>query len=305
MMHHSKAPHPFHIAEVGSNFGGNLELAKTYIAQAAQAGASAVKFQTLKKELLLAQKTIIDGELVDNPRWPLFANIGLPEEWHQELKDYACAHGIQFASTAFYLEAVDVMEACGVDFYKIASGDLTFRPLLERVGATGKRVILSTGASSLKEVEQALNTLSSAGAGKVDLLHCVVSYPPKWEDMNLRAIATLKSEFGTEVGLSDHGPGSLAPLMAVALGATIFEKHVTHDRAAKGPDHPFAMTFSEYAEMVEQMKFAMAALGSGVKAGTEDELNRKHWFRRGTYDRQTGLPAAEGDLVWLRPEWKR
>jgi N,N'-diacetyllegionaminate synthase len=303
-MQASAARKPFHIAEVGSNFGGDLQQAKSYIEQAAQAGASAIKFQTLTKETLLAQKTIIDGALVENPRWSLFGNAGLPEEWHQELRDYAHASGIQFASTAFYLEAVDVMEACGVDFYKIASGDITFRPLLERVGATGKRVILSTGASSLKEVEQALNTLLSAGAGKVDLLHCVVSYPPHWEDMNLRAIATLKSEFGVDVGLSDHGPGALAPVMAVALGATIFEKHVTHDRSAKGPDHPFAMTFPEYAEMVQQTKHATAALGTGVKVGTEDELKRKHWFRRGTYDRHTGLPAKEGDLVWLRPEWK-
>ena len=300
-----EARQPFHIAEVGSNFGGDLQLAKTYVEEASKAGASAIKFQTLSKEKLLAQKTIIDGELVDNPRWPLFGNVGLPEEWHQELKDHAKANGIQFASTPFYLEAVDVMEKCGVDFYKIASGDITFLPLLQRVGATGKRVILSTGASSLKEVELALNTLRTAGASKVDLLHCVVSYPPQWADMNLRAIATLKAEFGVEVGLSDHGPGYLAPVIAVALGATIVEKHVTHDRATKGPDHPFAMTFPEYAEMVQQTNFATAALGSGIKVGTDDELKRKHWFRRGTYDRQTGLPTSEGDLVWLRPEWKR
>lgn len=294
----------FHIAEVGSNFGGELDVAKTYIERAAAAGASAIKFQTLKKEKLLAQKTIIDGELVENPRWNLFGNVGLPEEWHGELKDHAGALGIQFASTPFYLEAVDVMEACGVDFYKIASGDITFLPLLERVGATGKRVILSTGASSLAEVELALNVLRSAGAGNVDLLHCVVSYPPQWQDMNLRAIATLKAEFGVEVGLSDHGPGYLAPVIAVGLGATLFEKHVTHDRSAKGPDHPFAMTFPEYQQMVQQTQCASDALGDGRKVGTEDELKRKHWFRRGTYDRQTGCPSAKGNLVWLRPEWK-
>lgn len=299
-----KAQQPFHIAEVGSNFGGDFELAKTYIDRAAEAGASAIKFQTLKKEKLLAQKTIIDGALVENPRWNLFGNVGLPEEWHRELKDHAQARGIQFASTPFYLDAVDVMEACDVDFYKIASGDITFLPLLERVGATGRRVILSTGASSLAEVEVALNVLVSAGAGRVDLLHCVVSYPPQWQDMNLRAIATLKAEFGVEVGLSDHGPGYLAPVIAVGLGATLFEKHVTHDRSAKGPDHPFAMPFPEYEQMVQQTQFATDALGNGIKVGTEDELKRKHWFRRGTYDVQTGLPSAEGDLVWLRPEWK-
>lgn len=287
------------IAEIGSNFGGDLDEARDYIKRSAEAGATAVKFQTLTREKLIAPYIFSEGEWVDNPVYQGFKNVGLPDEWHAILMKDAAEAGVEFFSTPFHLGAVDVMEAAGVRTYKIASGDITFAPLLERVGATGKRVIMSTGGSTLGDVSKALETLRSAGAKDITLLHCVVSYPPQWEEANLRAMVTLKSEFGLPVGLSDHTPGGLLAIAARALGGTVIEKHVTKDRSLPGPDHPFAMTFEEWAEMVGQVRNLEAALGTGAKEPTPSEQSRQHRFRRGVYDPETFKPAKDG--IWLRP----
>jgi len=281
----------FLIAEVGSNHGGDLESAKTYIRAAKDAGADAVKFQTLAKEKLISPQMDQDGRLVDNPGWKIFSNLPLLEEWHPILKRTADECGIEFMSTPFYLEAVDLLEACGVQTHKIASGDITFVPLLEKVGKTGKRVILSTGASDLVDIRTAVNILKKAGSSRVDLLHCVTNYPPVWEEMNLRSIVTMKNEFHATVGISDHTPGSIVPLACVALGGEIIEKHVTFDRSSPGPDHPYAMTFEEFRRMSGDVRLLEKALGDGIKKSTPKELEKQKRLRRGIYD---GL--------WLRPQ---
>lgn len=287
------------IAEVGSNFAGDLEIARDYIRRSAAAGATAVKFQTLTREKLIAPYIFSEETWIDNPVYQGFSNVGLPDEWHAILMKDAAAAGIEFFSTPFHLEAVDVMEACGVKTYKIASGDLTFTPLLERVGATRKRIIMSTGGSTLADVEKALATLRNAGASDITLLHCIVSYPPTWEEVNLRAMVTLKDEFGLPVGISDHTPGSLLAIAARALGASVIEKHVTTDRSTPGPDHPFAMTFEEFGELTTSVRNLELALGTGEKVPTPSEASRQHRYRRGIYDPETFKPAAEG--IWLRP----
>jgi N,N'-diacetyllegionaminate synthase len=290
------------IAEVGSNFAGDLELAREYVRASKAAGATVVKFQTLTRDTLMARQILDDaGQLVPNPRWEAFSNIGLPSEWHGMLSEFGDQEGIEFMSTPFFLEAVDVLENAGVQRYKIASGDITFQPLLEKVGATGKPVILSTGGSSLRDIESALEWLTKSGS-KVTLLHCVVSYPPQWEEMNVSAVQTLKETFGCPVGISDHSPGLVVPVMAVALGATVIEKHVTFDRSLDGPDHPFAMNFQEFAEMAFASRHAAEALGSGIKAPTEDELSRQRNYRRAAYHPETGFPSADGQGIWLRPQ---
>jgi sialic acid synthase SpsE len=194
------------------------------------------------------------------------------------------------------------MERVGVRTYKIASGDISFQPLLEAVGATGKRVILSTGASDLTDIERALNWLTRAGAGDITLLHCVANYPPRWDEMNVRAIPTLKAAFGLPVGLSDHTPGSLVAVAAVALGAVAVEKHVTFDRGQSGPDHPFAMTMAEYADMIGQLRNLEVALGDGVKTLVASERDKQYRLRRGIYDPATLYPAAGEQGIWLRPQ---
>ena len=291
------------IAEVGSNFNGSLDTAKEYIRAAKYCGCDAVKFQTLQKETLISAKIYQDNNWSDNPVWDLFSNIGLPEDWHLPLKVFAEENEIEFMSTPFYLEAVELLESVGVKTYKIASGDITFMPLLNAIGQTGKEIILSTGASTLKEVEEALKILKDSGAGSVSLLHCVVSYPPQWDEMNLRAIATLKEQFGVPVGISDHTPGYVVPLASVALGATIIEKHVTFDRSQKGPDHAYAVTIEEMKELVTQVRALELALGSGLKEPSPSEYERRHRFRRGMYDRKTLKRATDSSsAIWLRPQ---
>jgi len=294
--------HVFTICEVGSNYNGSLDCALNYLRAAKEAGADAVKFQTLRRDKLVAPRIFADGVWIDNPVYKAFSSLELPDEWHFELKRCAEELGIEFFSTPFYLEAVDLMERVGVRTYKIASGDISFLPLLRAVGATGKRVILSTGASDLADVERALNVLSQSGAGAVTLLHCVANYPPRWEEMNLRAIATLKNAFGLSVGLSDHSPGNLAAIAAVALGAVAVEKHVTFDRSQAGPDHPFAMTMTEFADMIVQLRNLELALGDGAKTGVWSEMEKQYRLRRGIYDPATLAPAAGKEGIWLRPQ---
>lgn len=290
------------IAEIGSNFEGDLDLAKRYVAAAAGAGATAVKFQTLSRETLMAPQVFDPetGEWSENPRYANFSNVGLPEDWHAPLKRCADDEGVEFMSTPFHLDAVDWLEAVGVKRYKLASGDLTFAPLQAKVAATGKPVLLSTGASRLDEVEAALARLDAGGSGPVTVLHCTASYPPSFEELNLRAVTTLAETFGRPVGLSDHSPGATAAIAAAALGARVIEKHVTFDRARPGPDHPFAMEMGEFAALAQSLRDLEKALGDGAKRPMPSEAPRRPRLRRGVYDPHTFRPADDG--VWLRPE---
>jgi N,N'-diacetyllegionaminate synthase len=290
------------IAEVGSNYGGSLNTALEYIRAVKLCGADIVKFQTLSKEKLISPKIWSADGCSDNPVYLQFSNLALPEEWHFTLKKAADEQQIEFMSTPFYLEAVDLLERVDVDTYKIASGDITFRLLLEKVGRTGKKVIFSTGGSSLQDVEKAIKVLKQAGAGDITLLHCVSNYPPQWSEMNLRAIVTLRDAFGLPVGISDHTPGAAVPIAAVALGATVIEKHVTFDRSLPGPDHPFAMTMEEFADMVRQVRDIEEALGTGEKVPADSERIKQHRMRRGVYDPQTLEPVSGDNGIWLRPQ---
>lgn len=290
------------IAEVGSNYNGDLALATRYVHAAKECGADAVKFQTLHKEKLVAPRLYSDGAVTDNPAYLNFASLELPDEWHYELKGLADEIGIEFMSTPFYLGAVDLLESVGVHTYKIASGDITFGPLLDKVGRTGKRVVLSTGASTEEEISAALQVLKKAGTKDISLLHCVSNYPPVWDEMNVRAVATMRARFRCPVGISDHTPGSVVPLAAVALGGTVIEKHVTFDRANKGPDHPFAMTVEEFAGMVEQVRLLERVLGDGRKRPSDSELAKQNRMRRGIYDPVTLEPSKGASGVWLRPD---
>jgi sialic acid synthase SpsE len=290
------------VGEVGSNYDQSLDIAKEFVAALAACGADAVKFQTLRRADLVAPRAWIDGEWVENPVHRNFSNLELPDDWHYGLQQTATSHDIEFISTPFYLEAVELLERVGVRTYKIASGDITFLPLLEAVGRTGKRVLLSTGASSLADVDQAINVLTRSGASDIVLLHCVSNYPPQWDEMNLRAMVTLREAFGLQVGLSDHSPGCVAPIAAVAMGAAVIEKHVTFDRSLSGPDHPFAMTMDEFGELVQKVRLLERALGTGDKVATVTELSKRNRMRRGLYDPVTHEPTDDPTALWLRPE---
>lgn len=291
------------IAEVGSNFNNSLDMAKRYVRASAEAGANAVKFQTLKKDLIISPVTSVKGKVIPYTVYDIFKSAELPAPWHYELKKEADAARIEFISTPFYLEAVDLLVDVGVKTIKIASGDITFFPLLERIGKTGKDVLLSTGASTDEEIHKAVGVLRDNGAGCITLLHCVANYPPKWSEMNVRAIPTMARTFSLPVGLSDHSPGATIPVAAVALGATVVEKHVTFGNDLPGPDHGFAMTMEEFADMVLQVRRVEQALGHGRKEPSTEEIPRVKRIRRGLYDRGTGEPTDNVEnALWLRPE---
>lgn len=301
---YSMRDHVYIISEIGSNFNGSLEIAKQYIRASKEAGADAVKFQSIRKDRLIAPRVFEDGRSVDNPVYRNCTFCELPDEWYPELKEEADQANIEFFSTPFYLEAVDILESVSVSTYKIASGDITFYPLLEKVGRTAKRIILSTGASDLSEIEIALKKLRDAGAGEIVLLHCVSNYPPEWSEINLLAMATLRKRFNLPVGISDHSPGGLIPIAAVALGAVVIEKHVTFDRYLAGPDHAYAMTMEEFGDMIRQVRLLEQALGSGDKVPTRTELLKQRRIRRGIYDPNSLEPSESIDGLWLRPQYK-
>lgn len=290
------------IAEVASNYNGSLECARDYVRAVKACGADAVKFQTMRKDRFVSPRIWSEDGNVENPAFSLFASQELPDEWHFALKETADHEGIEFLSTPFYLEAVELLDRVGVRRYKIASGDITFYPLLEAIGRTAKPVILSTGASSTEEIGYALDVLQRAGTRDISLLHCVSNYPPRWDEMNLRAIVTLRDAFGLPIGISDHSPGSLVPIAAVALGASVIEKHVTFDRSQTGPDHPFAMTMEEFDEMILHIRRLEEALGTGAKLPVETEKVKQQRMRRGIYDVKTLEPKVSEDGLWLRPE---
>jgi N-acetylneuraminate synthase len=271
------------IAEAGSNHDRKLAQALKLIDVAVEAGADAVKFQTYSAEELYSRRTPTmsylkkekltkDGESV----WQLIKRIEMPREWHTELAAYCREKRVHFLSTPFDLKAVDQLEAVDCPAYKIASYEVLHLPLLKRVAETRKPVILSTGMASLGDIETALETLQTHGATQVVLLHCAINYPPRFEDVNLRAMTTMRQAFQRPVGFSDHTTGITVDIAAVALGATVIEKHYTLDRKLPGPDHAFAIEPDELRAMVKGIRECEAALGSAIKGRTaaEEEMYR-------------------------------
>jgi len=207
----------------------------------------------------------------DETVWDLLKRLELPREWHKDLAKYCKEKKIIFLSTPFDLEAVDQLEEVGMPAYKIASYEITHLPLLKRVAETDKPIILSTGMADLSDIETALDVIYKTGNRNVILLHCAINYPPKFEDLNLRAIQTMKQAFQLPVGFSDHTMGITADIAAVALGACAIEKHYTTSRKLDGPDHSFAVEPEELKAMVRGIREAEKALGSPVKKRTQAE----------------------------------
>lgn len=273
----------FIIAEAGSNHNRDFENAKKLIDVAVEAGADAVKFQIFSAEAIYSKKTpmasyLKDKKLVKDGEslWDIIKRIEIPRQWTPDLMAYCQQKGIIFLSTPFDLNAVDELEAAGVEAYKVASFEITHLPMLKKISATGKPIILSTGMASLEDIEIALAAIRSGGISEVALLHCAIAYPPKFEDINLRAMDTMHQAFGLPVGFSDHTMGHVTDVAAVARGACIIEKHFTLSRQQEGPDHPFSLEPGELKAMVEAIRQTEKLLGSPLKQHTaaENELYR-------------------------------
>ncbi|HEY7702379.1 MAG TPA: N-acetylneuraminate synthase family protein [Candidatus Limnocylindrales bacterium] len=297
------------IAEAGSNHDRDLDQARRLIDVAADAGADAVKFQTFRADAIVAE-TPTRAKYLDEILPPgqtmsdLFRQLELPREWHATLAQHAADRGIDFLSTPFDHEAVDLLDGLGVKAFKVATYELWHLPLIRDIASRGRPIICSTGMADMAAVQAAVDVVRQTGNEGLILLHCVVNYPPPFADLNLRAIETMRRAFGVPVGWSDHTPGWLAPVIATSLGAAVIEKHFTTDRSRPGPDHQFALEPDELAEMVRAIRDTEAALGDGVKrrAPAEDDLYvtaRRSLFAARAIE--AGAVVGPDDVAVLRP----
>ena len=275
------------IAEAGVNHNGDLELAKQIVKAAANAGADLVKFQTFTAERLAidsAPKADYQNQTTDQKQsqFAMLRQLELTAEMHEQLIVYCSKQGIGFFSTGFDLESVDYLASLGADRFKIPSGEITNLPYLRHVGAFGKPLILSTGMATLGEIEAALDACEIAGTprSRITVLHCNTEYPTPMCDVNLRAMCSIRDAFGVAVGYSDHTLGIEVPIAAVALGATVIEKHLTLDRNWPGPDHKASLEPDEFAVMVRAIRNIEQAMGDGIKRPSPSEAKNKPIARK-------------------------
>ena len=267
--------HVYIIAEAGVNHNGSFELACRLVDAAKKAGADCVKFQTFKSEKLVSkstQKAEYQKRTTGNSsQQDMLKQLELSYDEFKKLKNYCDKTGITFLSTPFDTDSIEFLELLGMPFWKIPSGEVTNLPYLIRLGCSGKPVIMSTGMCNIEDIRAAMKALKENGSGEISLLHCNTEYPTPFEDVNLRAMNTLRSEFETKVGYSDHTKGIEVPIAAVAMGATVIEKHFTLDRNMVGPDHSSSLEPAELAAMVSAIRNIEKALGTGNKTPSESE----------------------------------
>ena len=291
----------FLIAEAGVNHNGQLDLALQLVDAARQAGADAVKFQTFRAEDLALPGTATaayqQGATGETDQFAMLRKLELSAEQHRIIATHCERVGIEFMSTPFSEDAVDLLTSLGVRRLKLSSGEIVNRPLLVKAAATGLPLILSTGMATLAEVRQAVGWVRVAWAERggdtpaLTLLQCTSAYPAPDDALNLRAIATLRDETGLPTGYSDHSLGNVAALAAVALGACVIEKHITLDRALPGPDHKASSEPAEFAALARDIRRIEAMLGDGIKAPRPDEIDVLKVARRSVV-LATALPAG-------------
>lgn len=289
----------FIIAEAGVNHNGDISLARKLIDVASKAGADAVKFQTFRVEELVtagSEKAQYQKETTgtDESQFEMLEKLELGQEKFKQLFAYAREKGILFLSSSFDSGSVDLLGDLGVSAFKIPSGEITNTPLLKYIARKRRPAILSTGMSTLGEVEEAVTVLREEGLGEIVLLHCVSSYPTRIEDTNLRVMTTMRYIFNLPVGLSDHTVGISVPIAAVALGACVIEKHFTLDKKLPGPDHRASLEPEELKEMVAAIRDIEGALGDGIKRPTKEEEENKKVARRSLVAR---VDIPEGEII--------
>ena len=302
----------FIIAEAGVNHNGNLETAKQMIETAAAAGADAVKFQSFTARTLVTRNAAkADYQLESSARsesqFDMLKKLELSRDSHLALYA-ACRHAqIEFLSSAFDLDTIDLLKDIGLSRWKIPSGEITNLPYLKKIAVIGQPVILSTGMSTLEEIEQALKIFEDNGLPrkKNTLLHCNTEYPTPMKDVNLRAMLTMKTAFpGTGIGYSDHTQGIEVPIAAVAMGATVVEKHFTLDKSMEGPDHRASLSPEELGQMVRAIRNIEQALGAGIKAPSPSEKKNMAIARKSIvakFDIAPGEKFTEDNLTVKRP----
>lgn len=299
----------FIIAEAGVNHNGDMQTAKKLIDAAAAAGADAVKFQTFKTENLVCRNAgkaayQLEATGTDESQFDMLRKLELTPGMHTELISYCRGKNIMFLSTPFDLDSLRYLVDCGLAIIKIPSGEITNYPLLREAARSGRRIILSSGMSTLDEVREAVGVLKKNGGADITVLHCNTEYPTPFSDVNLRAMQTIREEIGVRVGYSDHTQGIEAAVAAAALGAEVIEKHFTLDKKMKGPDHKASLEPDELMEMVRSVRHIEQALGSGRKEPSASEKKNMSVVRKSIVAQcniSAGEVFTEENLTAKRP----
>lgn len=299
----------FIIAEAGVNHNGDIKIAKRMIDAAVNAGAEAVKFQTFRAENVVcktAKKARYQIETTNQSetQYEMLKKLELTEEMHKELMEYCNKQKIMFLSTPFDIESIRLLSKLGMQIFKIPSGEITNLPYLREIAGYHKKVILSTGMSTMDEVKAAVKVLKNNGTDDITLLHCNTQYPTPVSDVNLRAMVKMQEETGLPVGYSDHTQGIEIPIAATALGAVVIEKHFTLDKNMRGPDHRASLEPQELKRMVESIRKIELAIGNGMKQMTESEKTNIDIVRKSIVtvaDIQKGEIFTEKNLTTKRP----
>lgn len=296
----------FVIAEAGVNHNGDPDLAHRLVDAASQAGADAVKFQTFEPDLVVTASSATADYQADRTgvtsQRDLLAGLTLPGGTWEDLSDHAADRDLVFLSTPFDERSLEIVTSLGVEAIKVPSGEVTNLPFLREVAATGLPVVLSTGMATLEEVDAAVAVLDAPT--RLCILHCVTAYPAPAEESNLRVIPALHDRYGVPAGWSDHTLGEATAIAAVALGAAVLEKHVTLDRAMKGPDHAASLDPEGLRSYVLAVRTVRQALGDGVKQPVPSERPNMEPVRRSWHaarDLGKGDQIGEGDVIALRP----
>lgn len=302
---------PYIIAEIGANHNGDMELAKKMIDSAVECGCDAVKFQSWTPDSLIAKEEYDRNQSYDDSPKKHFGSLKemvekyyLRDEQHFELKEYCESKGVDFCSSPFSNKEVDLLVSLGVPFLKIASMDINNIPFLKYAAKTMKPIVVSTGMSTLSEIEIAVKTIQEEGNSNIVLLHCISIYPPKDKDIHLRNITMLQQAFNLPVGFSDHSFGASIPLASVALGACIIEKHYTLDKDLPGWDHEISANPDEMKTICQDSKKISAALGNLFRTVSAEEEEKKYKFRRSIVlnnSMKKGDIIKESDLTYKRP----
>lgn len=273
------------IAEAGVNHNGNINFALEMVDKASLAGCDAIKFQTFKAERLVTSKAQKAQYQINNThehetQYAMLKRLELKYEDHLRIIKHCKERNIEFLSTPFDEESADMLESLGMNTFKIPSGEITNKPLLEHISKKSKPIILSTGMATIGEVEEALDWIYEMGNKNVILLHCTTDYPTQMIDVNLRAMLTLKNTFNVKIGYSDHTKGYEIPIAAVSLGAEVIEKHFTLDRNMDGPDHNASLEPDELKLMVDAIRNVELAFGNGLKKPTSNEFIMREYIRK-------------------------
>ncbi|MDE6946238.1 MAG: N-acetylneuraminate synthase [Anaeroplasmataceae bacterium] len=297
------------IAEAGVNHNGSLETALQMVDSAKACGCDCIKFQTFKTERLVtkaakkADYQILNTKNEDS-QFLMLKALELTYDDFFKIKKYCDKIGIDFMSTPFDSESVDLLEKLGISIYKMSSGDITNKILLEYVADKHKPIIISTGMCTMEEVREAVRWIEQRNNRQITLLHCTSNYPAPYDEVNMNAMLTLKQEFKYNVGYSDHTKGIAIPVMAVAMGAAVIEKHFTLDKSMEGPDHKASLDIGELKNMVEAIRNVEAAKGDGIKKPTDSEWNTREIARKSIvikHDMKKGECLSMEDMDIKRP----